>query len=467
MVQPSWMAEAWAHLGAREVAGKRHNAKIVEFFNTVGRGEIKRDEVPWCAAFVGACLERAGITSTGSLLARSYLKWGVPVATPRFGAITVFTRGKDPGAGHVGFWLGETASDIILLGGNQSDAVTVGTYAKSRLLGYRMPVGFGAQSEVVGGGAAPRGAIFDQALEHVLKMEGGYVNDPDDPGGPTNKGVILEVFARHLGRKLTDATRTGLMHELRNIPDDVVKDIYEKRYWRPSRAGEMLPALALMHFDASVNHGVFGAAKLLQQALNRQRAGLDVDGEIGPLTMQAIAASDPAKLLAEYAAIRREKYRSLHHFWKFGRGWLNRVAKTLDQARPLLDTKTILETIRPDPDPDPDPNTTPDLSPKGNVMTTPNAATDEMSTPAPARPQKWWGESLTIWGALLTAATTVVPVVAAAFGIDLTPDLVRKVGEEVIIVVQALGGLVGTLMTIYGRSRAETKLNRRNIRLQL
>ena len=80
------------------------------------------------------------------------------------------------------------------------------------------------------------------------------------------------------------------------------------------------------------------------------------------------------------------------------------------------------------------------------------------NTTGPGMPGKWWGQSMTIWGALLTALSTVVPVIGPAIGLDLTPDLVREAGEQLVSVVQAIGGLVGTLMTIYGRARANQTL---------
>ena len=67
---------------------------------------------------------------------------------------------------------------------------------------------------------------------------------------------------------------------------------------------------------------------------------------------------------------------------------------------------------------------------------------------------KFWGQSVTIWGAVITALSTVVPVLGPAMGVDLTPDLVKQAGEQLVSVVQALGGLIGTAMTIYGRARA-------------
>ncbi|MBU2533005.1 MAG: TIGR02594 family protein, partial [Alphaproteobacteria bacterium] len=102
MDQPSWMAEAWLWLGTRERPGRGDNPNVLMFFRDAGRADIQRDEVPWCAAFVGACLEREGLAGTGSLLARSYLDWGQAIDAPRLGAIVVLKRGHNPSAGHVG-----------------------------------------------------------------------------------------------------------------------------------------------------------------------------------------------------------------------------------------------------------------------------------------------------------------------------------------------------------------------------
>jgi len=85
MDQPRWLAEAWAELGQREVSGSADNARIGAFFRDVGQPARLHDEVAWCAAFVGACLERAALASTRSLMARSYLRWGSALDQGRFG----------------------------------------------------------------------------------------------------------------------------------------------------------------------------------------------------------------------------------------------------------------------------------------------------------------------------------------------------------------------------------------------
>ncbi len=74
---------------------------------------------------------------------------------------------------------------------------------------------------------------------------------------------------------------------------------------------------------------------------------------------------------------------------------------------------------------------------------------------------KWWGSSVTIWGALITAISTVLPALGPVLGIDLTGDIVRELGDQIVVTVQAVGGLIGTLLTIYGRVRATQPLVQR------
>jgi len=84
-----------------------------------------------------------------------------------------------------------------------------------------------------------------------------------------------------------------------------------------------------------------------------------------------------------------------------------------------------------------------------------------------AAARKWWGQSLTIWGALITAAATVLPLVGSTMGLDLTPELVRQLGEQILALVQAAAGLIGTVMAIVGRVRASTGLERRPFTVEI
>lgn len=138
MTNPSWLDLARKELGDKE---GRDDKKILKFFQDAGHSEINSSQTSWCAAFVGALLRRSGVTPSGSLMARSYMKWGV-ATTVRTGAIAVLWRGSRTAAtGHVGFVLSSTPSTVTILGGNQGAVgmVSVETFPRNRLLGFRWP----------------------------------------------------------------------------------------------------------------------------------------------------------------------------------------------------------------------------------------------------------------------------------------------------------------------------------------
>lgn len=136
MTQP-WIVEARKLIGVSEVKGAKHAPEILQMWRDIKRGGIKDDETPWCAAFVGAMLERAGIKSSRFESAKSYLSWGVRIEAPVPGCIVVFTR---DGGGHVGFVVGQgKVGNLQVLGGNQGDAVNVRSFSRARVTGYRWP----------------------------------------------------------------------------------------------------------------------------------------------------------------------------------------------------------------------------------------------------------------------------------------------------------------------------------------
>jgi uncharacterized protein (TIGR02594 family) len=124
----------------KEYAGGDHNPRVVQYFKTVGHSWVQDDETAWCAAFVGFCLEKAGLGSTRKLNARSYLDYGNAVTKPQLGDVVVFWRNSPTSwQGHVGFYINEDEDGIRVLGGNQSNQVSIIEYPKQRLLGYRRP----------------------------------------------------------------------------------------------------------------------------------------------------------------------------------------------------------------------------------------------------------------------------------------------------------------------------------------
>lgn len=186
----TYMEIARSLIGTKEIAGKADNPKIVEMYKTVGHAWVEHDEVAWCAAFVGYCLEKAGIRSTRALNARSYLNFGtkVDLASAKEGDIVIFSRGTG-GQGHVAFFISSTATQIKVLGGNQGDAVTIANHPKSRLLDVRRPVlsdGSGAQDPV------PSVLAIQTWLKELGYFEVGIL---DGKYGPRTRAAILAFRA--------------------------------------------------------------------------------------------------------------------------------------------------------------------------------------------------------------------------------------------------------------------------------
>jgi uncharacterized protein (TIGR02594 family) len=133
--EPPWIGLARSYIGEREVKGMAHNPVVVGFWKLAKLGGIKNDEVPWCAGFVGAMLEASGIRSARSDSSRAYLKWGERMDVPEYGCVVVFNR---PGGGHVGFCVGiDDLGRLLILGGNQGDAVSILPFWPDRVAGFR------------------------------------------------------------------------------------------------------------------------------------------------------------------------------------------------------------------------------------------------------------------------------------------------------------------------------------------
>jgi len=136
-MSPAWLVEAKKYIGLKEITGVKHEPLIIQWWKKIKRGGIKTDEVPWCAAFVGAMLENVGIVSSRYESAKSYLAWGSRLARPAHGCIVVFER---TGGGHVGFLYGyDESGRLLILGGNQGNKVSIAPFTKDRVVGYMWP----------------------------------------------------------------------------------------------------------------------------------------------------------------------------------------------------------------------------------------------------------------------------------------------------------------------------------------
>ena len=163
-------------------------------------------------------------------------------------------------------------------------------------------------------------ADFTRALPFVLKHEGGWSDDPDDPGGATNHGITLATAQRH-GIMTKDA--------LRAIAPEVVAAIYEADYWRFD--GISSQRVAVKVFDMAVNMGRKTVVKLIQSALNTLGASLMPDGCWGPATENCVNAVDPDQMLEVLVQVSMDHYRAIvanrPQSGKYLIGWLARAAE--------------------------------------------------------------------------------------------------------------------------------------------
>lgn len=149
---------------------------------------------------------------------------------------------------------------------------------------------------------------FDQAFERLLGHEGGYVNDPRDPGGETNWGISKRAYPNV---------------DIKALTQDAAKAIYRRDYWAPVRADELPDIVRFDVFDAAVNSGVTQSAKWLQRAV-----GANPDGVIGAQTVAA-ARSAGTQLAANFNGYRLQFYTDSGNWPTYGKGWARRVASNL------------------------------------------------------------------------------------------------------------------------------------------
>ena len=166
-------------------------------------------------------------------------------------------------------------------------------------------------------------ASFDLFLPILLRFEGGYVDDPTDPGGETNKGVTMTTFQR-CSHELLGVEPTS--QNLRALSDAQAGIIYRALYWDNMSGDDFqLQDLASIVCDFYVNAGTH-ATVLLQRVLNGLGARLVEDGSIGPASLKALSSVDQLVVYRQYKQGRVDYYESLgQRFPQFLRGWLNRT----------------------------------------------------------------------------------------------------------------------------------------------
>jgi len=161
---------------------------------------------------------------------------------------------------------------------------------------------------------------FTEALEHVLKHEGGFVNHPKDPAGITNLGVTIAVWEEWVGRESSEK-------EMRSLTPEMVAPLYKQKYWDRVKADDLPSGVNYAVFDAGVNSGTGRAAKWLQEAV-----GAVPDGAIGEKTLAKVKAHDADALVNAYCDNRLNFLKGLKTFDTFGKGWTRRVEEVRQVA---------------------------------------------------------------------------------------------------------------------------------------
>ena len=255
---------AKTYIGTTEGSGPQNNPVIVQMYATVGHDWVEHDSVAWCAAFVGHCVERAGLRSTRKLTARSYLDWGVPVdvADAQRGDIGVIPRGSSSWQGHVFFIDRIEGQWVWGLGGNQDDAVNVKRYPASKLLGVRRA-----------GNVAPSVTMSVEAVQRRLKELGYHeVGQLDGKIGPRTRAAIL-AFRHDNDLALMPIVDIALTEALEDAtPREITPD---------RASGAPAESRIVTASNAQIGLGVIGAAG-------------SIGSQIAPALLEAEQARDMA-----------------------------------------------------------------------------------------------------------------------------------------------------------------------------
>lgn len=197
----------------------------------------------------------------------------------------------------------------------------------------------------------------EQIAREIVRREGGFVNDPDDPGGATNYGVTLGTM-KALKKDLNGDGRIDVA-DVRALTRAQAEQIFVEHYFKRPRLAELPEAVQASVFDMYVNAGA-NAVKILQRLLTRMGFPTADDGQVGPQTIaaaRAAAAAAPRHLADAYAIARRNYYYALADqrpaSRKFARtkaggkgGWITRAEEFMSPRFRLTDAQHRERTAR-------------------------------------------------------------------------------------------------------------------------
>lgn len=183
-------------------------------------------------------------------------------------------------------------------------------------------------------------ANYQTCLTKVLASEGGYTNDANDPGGPTNYGITIADYRKYIN---PNATAT----DVKNMKLSDAQSIYKSKYWDAMSCDQLPSGVDYTVFDYGVNSGISRSAKILQQYCN-----VAADGVIGPNTLAAVSKQNAVTLINEINTERLQFLQGLSTWSDFGVGWGRRVASVkaaslLMAQEPIVTTTTTSTTTQP------------------------------------------------------------------------------------------------------------------------
>ena len=151
---------------------------------------------------------------------------------------------------------------------------------------------------------------FDEIIDIVLEHEGGYVNDPDDPGGQTKYGISKKAYPDE---------------DIKELTVERAKELYKRAYWDRYRTGDLPDRLRNIYVDMCINMGGGRAIKILQEACNSKNSNkIDVDGGMGPMTIKAATSVEEFRLRAFRVLYYAELIMKKPNLAKFWVGWFRR-----------------------------------------------------------------------------------------------------------------------------------------------
>jgi peptidoglycan LD-endopeptidase CwlK len=172
---------------------------------------------------------------------------------------------------------------------------------------------------------------FERAQEIIRQFEGGFANDPKDPGGATNFGITHLTLAKW--RNVASATPL----EVKQMTYSEAKAIYKSAYWDKNACGGLPGPIGLVVYNVGVHCGTATGATYLQRALNKNGANLEVDGDIGSATIAAVSMANTRNVIAEMLGLYEERLRGHKNFEHFKGGFLNRLNTLRSASMAWLD----------------------------------------------------------------------------------------------------------------------------------